>query len=83
MSLVENRTYEITVRPVGTIQFHIFSPGSAECDSSIRVEPRVLGFLTAPAAAGWLHCISSHHGAHPETVKTEELTWMESCSLWD
>lgn len=68
------------------IQCRIFSPGAVDCDSSIRLERLILDFLTAPAA-GWLHCISSHtknhHGAHPETVNTEELSWMGSFSLWD
>lgn len=86
--LFDNKqTSQITVHSVLLIQFRIFSPGAVDCDSSIRLERLILDFLPAPAAAGWLHCISSHtknhHGAHPETANTEELTWMGSSSLWD
>lgn len=65
------------------------SPGAPRSAVTVQSEPELLllDLPPAPAAAGWLHCISSHtknhHGTHPRTANTEELTWMVNRSLWD
>lgn len=84
--MLVQQTNEVTVQSVCGIQFRVFRLGAADCDSSIRLERLILDFLRA-RAAGWLHCIGSHtknhRGARPQTVNTEELTWMGIFSLWD
>lgn len=65
---------KITVHSVRLIQFRVFelwAPPRSMWQFNPRGISPVLVFLRAPAAAaGWLHCISSHtknqHGAHPE-----------------
>lgn len=67
--LVENKqTTRVQSGPRGGSRFQVSgAPGSADCDSPVRVvlQLQLLVFLL-------LHCISSHRGARPGTVKTEE-----------